>query len=717
MSGRNGDKFEDAIVLDDEEPEELDYVDLFEDLPQAKATLTHTVSSYMIPGPLSIDSSLQVASKINVPCDDDISIYGEDFIKSVQSLAGPIPHHDKEQRTSQVLVPAEPNRKAPLACRRGQAKCKNDHDRTIQQSRVPTARMYSPSNRPMPDSRTTLEKCPPERQAHEDEKPIGCRPDPATATAVPKQKADSSLSMISQLSETAPIDRSSSGKEPGSKKAGTLAQRMKLPKLPVITNDHGRPMGFAAMQSAEDDPRYASAHAVKDGEAASTARQVPNTLPPTSPQAIVASCSPRKVPSKPRPKRVPTKNTDSLQPTLSILKSNSKRPLSEMGIHDLFMPGQVISNAEWQAKKRQRLKKKEIRVLEDGRTSKGLQDGVKLCPKRRDCDKSPGCTRVTDCDESGATGSGPIKVQNATDTAPGEEIGVTRNFIETLDTPDFGSNAMPRTTRPGPVGLSGNVDEQAMNLDEFQPAELILTKNVGHRPRGTADTEVHSEEGSSHVEGFEPIVQQVIEIPAHESTKKVHFEEPDVFIRERPLKKQDPLDFNDRTEHLLATEEPVTRPEEPIPTPRPVTGGKGISEATLAAWRAAEAEDITHTTPYDSTDEQEEDLVTVTESIYEYNVNRREWLIEDPEGESNAKVLIFGPYHTLQEANTVAAREVRHPIQLGTVHGVPSNAWDYSFRQDHDGLQTQIAEALGVHVEAEVQRGKSPPCPPSTKTI
>ncbi len=710
MSGRKGDNSEDAIVLDDEEPEELNYMDLFDDLPQAKAALSHTVSCYLVLDPLHIDSSLQAASKINVPCDDDIFAYGEDFKKSVQSLIEAGSRHDKDQRTSQVLVPVTQKHKESLACRKGQAKCKIYHDdRTVQQPQVPTARMYSPSNRRMPDSRTTLEKCPPERQAHKDEKPIGSRSNLATATAVPKQKADSSLSMISQLAEKAPIDRSSSGKEPGSKKAGTLAQRMKLPSLPVITNGHGRPMGFAAMQSAEDDPRYASAHAIMDGEAASTAKEVPNTLPPTSPQAIVASCSSRKLPSKPRPKRVPKKKSDPLQPTLSILKSNSKRPLSEMGIHDLFMPGQVISNAEWQAKKRQRLKKKEIRALEDGGTSNGLQDVVETCPKGQDCNNLPDWTRVINCDVSDPTRSSPIKVQTATDTTLGEEPDLTRNFIETPDTPDSEPNAMPITTRPGPVGVSGNTDNQAMRLDGVQPAELILTKIVGPRPRKTTDTEVHSEEGSSHVEGFEPIAQQAIGIPAYRGKKKVHFEEPDVFLEmeKRSSKELDPLDFNNRNEHPLTTEEPVTRLERPIPTPRPVIGGKGISEATLAAWRATEVEDIAHTTPYHSTDEQEDDLITVTEPTYEYNVNRREWLIENPEGETSAEVLTFGPFHTTQEANAIAAREIHHPIQLGTVHGVPSNAWDYSFRQDHDGLQTQIAEALGVHIEAEVQRGKS----------
>ncbi len=708
MSGRKGDNSEDAIVLDDEEPEELDYMDLFDDLPQAKATLSHTVSCSMVPGPLYIDSSLQVASRINVPCDDDIFAYGEDFKKSVQSLTEAGSRHDEDQRTTQVFVPVTQNHKEPLACRKGQAKCKIDHDdRTIQHSRVPTARMYSPSNGRMPDSRPTLEKCLLERQAHKDEKPIGCRPHPTKATAVPKQKADSSLSMISQLAEKGPTNMPSLGKEPGSKKAGTLAQRMKLPKLPVITNEHSRPMGFAAMQSAEDDPRYASAHAVKDGEAASTAKETPNIIPPTSPQTIVASCSSRKNPAKPRPKRVPTKKSDSLQPTLSILKSNFKRPLSEMGIHDLFMPGQVISNVEWQAKKRQRLKKKEIRALEDGGNSKGLQDGVEICLSGQDRDGLPDYIRSVDCNVSGVTGSGSIGVQNATDTALGEEPDLTRNFIETPDTPDFEPNAIPRTTRPGTVGLSGNTDNQAMKLDGFQPAELILTKNIGLRPRETTDTEVHSEEGSSHVEGFEPIAQQAIEIPAYRGKKKVHFEEPDVFLEKRSSKELYPLDFNNRTEHPLTTEEPVTRLEKPIPTPHPVTGGKGISEATLAAWRAAEVEDIAHTTPYHSTDEQEDDLITVTEPTYEYNVNRREWLIENPEGETSAEVLTFGPFHTIQEANAIAAREIHHPIQLGTVHGVPSNAWDYSFRQDHDGLQTQIAEALGVHIEAEVQRGKS----------
>ncbi len=89
----------------------------------------------------------------------------------------------------------------------------------------------------------------------------------------------------------------------------------------------------------------------------------------------------------------------------------------------------------------------------------------------------------------------------------------------------------------------------------------------------------------------------------------------------------------------VTIEEPAPIHQEPTPSTRPTTAGKGISETTLAAWRDAEAEYIAPTIPYHSIDEQQDDLVTVTESIYEYHVHRREWPTADPEGEQKGKTL------------------------------------------------------------------------------
>lgn len=569
----------------------------------------------------------------------------------MQSLTAPVAHRDNDQRTFRVSASPRRNRKDPSACKSGQNNYENDHDdqRPLQPG-AQTTRIGSSYNGRVQPPCTNLGECSPKIATQDDQRAIECFPHSATATVIPKQEADRQLSVSSQLARRAPKNRPSSGGQPTLKKSGTLAQRMKLPKLPAVTNDHDRPMGFAAMLSAIDDSPYTPSHAVQKSVAVSpvrtkcTANEVPTAVSPVPPQAIVASSPTRKIPAKTRPKKAPTKNTETRQPKMNILKHNLKRPLSEMGIHDLFTPGQLISNTEWEAKKRQRLEGKRRR------TPKEVQDGVGIGPveveveRGRNPDELPDVVACGDRNVAEPRKTSPVDVHGAANAGPSEVPETRIGPFEMDDTTDTIPSKVPGTAGPGPVELSDEINDQATTSPETLVSELTLPREVGVK--------------------------------------------------------------SSQTRLPMTIEEPSTILEEPIPTTRPTTAGKGISEATLAAWRTSEGEDIAHATPYHTIDEQQEELITVTETTYDYHVHRREWLIQDPEGEANAEELILGPFYTLQEANEVVAREVRYPIQLVAPHGIPSSAWDYSFRRDPDGMQTQVAEVVGVHIEAEVQRGK-----------
>lgn len=637
----------------------------------------------------------------------------------MQSLTAPGVRRDNDQRTFRQSASPNRNRKKPSACKRGREAYKSDHgNRRPYHSGAPTARIHSPHHGRVPTRRTILGDRYLKIETQDDRKGIRCLPPPVTITANSKQEAERQPSLPSQLAEKVPKTRSSLGKEPDSKKSGTLAQRMKLPKLPVTTDDHGRAMGFAAMPSARNDTRYTSSHAVKTGETtspadtASTSNEVLKTIASVPPQTIFASSSPRNTPAKPRPREARTKKTDPPQPTLNILKSHRKRPLSEMGIHELFTLGQVISSSEWEAKKRQRLEKKRHSAVEDCNAPDDNQDGVGIgtveveVERGTDSDDFPKVIPQGNRNVAGPRVLDPMDVHDAIDTGPSKVREVGIGPLEMEDLTDASPSEILGTAAPAPVELLTEINDQ----DSSSPETLVSGKTTPQEARVKSsdidNSRINPEQGVAQIQ---PVVQQPIDstLPAHRGKKKVRSTEPDVCVRGRASEEQGTPDFNSQTRLPTITEEPSPRIEEPIPTSRPTTAGKGISEATLAILRATEANNIAHTSPYHSIDEQQEELVTVTESIYNYHVHRREWLTEDPEGEGNAEELISGPYHTLQEANEVAAREIRYPNQISTLDGIRSSAWDYSFRRDHDGMQTQVAEAVGVHIEAEVRRGKS----------
>lgn len=131
------------------------------------------------------------------------------------------------------------------------------------------------------------------------------------------------------------------------------------------------------------------------------------------------------------------------------------------------------------------------------------------------------------------------------------------------------------------------------------------------------------------------------------------------------------------------------------------TGGKGISDATIASWLAAQSnEDIEEEDENNAEDEME-----TTESVWQYHITRQEirtadlGLVDPIERE-------YGPYWTLGEANAKAGEE----IQIRDVSPPPGSyprGWNLQFRKDEYGMDSYTVEVQGNTISTTVTRSKS----------
>ena len=141
----------------------------------------------------------------------------------------------------------------------------------------------------------------------------------------------------------------------------------------------------------------------------------------------------------------------------------------------------------------------------------------------------------------------------------------------------------------------------------------------------------------------------------------------------------------------------------------PTTGGKSISDATIRRWESDSAAQA-YATPTDSV--TDEDELKEPESLYQYRVHLREWLADEPEVEARSTEL--GPWHTMAEANAVAAESVQKPSEDNATLIFRPGAWSYSFNRDENGMETHGAESVGGYIEASVSRNIAPVDPYAT---
>ena len=143
------------------------------------------------------------------------------------------------------------------------------------------------------------------------------------------------------------------------------------------------------------------------------------------------------------------------------------------------------------------------------------------------------------------------------------------------------------------------------------------------------------------------------------------------------------------------------QPDPPKAVEHKTTGGKGISDATVASWLAqSENEDIEGEDDYNAEAE-----VETSESAWQYHVTRQEIRtaevgLEDPIERK------YTPYWTLEEANAKAGEE----IQIRDVSPPPGphpRGWNLQFRKDENGMDSHTVEVQGTTITTTVTRSKS----------
>lgn len=149
---------------------------------------------------------------------------------------------------------------------------------------------------------------------------------------------------------------------------------------------------------------------------------------------------------------------------------------------------------------------------------------------------------------------------------------------------------------------------------------------------------------------------------------------------------------------LLSLKSEIGQLESPVK--HRITAGKGLSQETLK--RFQETRDWNCSMEVDqNADEAQNEETQVPNIAYGYFVQKREWL----EIEEDAVQSTVGPFHTMDEANTVAKAEVQSP-QIDGYEGIQSMGWSYYYEQDENGMQKHMARVLEIHVETIVYRGK-----------
>ena len=134
------------------------------------------------------------------------------------------------------------------------------------------------------------------------------------------------------------------------------------------------------------------------------------------------------------------------------------------------------------------------------------------------------------------------------------------------------------------------------------------------------------------------------------------------------------------------------------------TSGKGISDATIASWLAAQSENADIQGEVNGSAET---VIETLESAWQYFVTRQEIRTADL-GLEEPIERRYGPYWTLEEANATAGEEIQIRDMLPP-SGPQSRGWNLQFRKDENGMDSHTVEVQGTTITTTVTRSKSSP--------
>lgn len=347
-----------------------------------------------------------------------------------------------------------------------------------------------------------------------------------------------------------------------------------------------------------------------------------------------------KAPPKPRAKKPPTRKPDPPPPSYDVLKSNRKRPLSKIPIGVLFTPGQVVSDAEYETAKRQRLGGKSERALQQEKDAAEGSDDLDILfddvePSMDENPKNIEVPMSSSADE--------VQIEPSSKAANVEaDHGIEQRL----------SNVGALT--PYRVETESDL---APSADKCQGHDPVQKQPVVHR--------------HAPIESRNPaLVEQGTDVGIASSASNAVDQEEQrrSFVKTTPVvtspstqkEGQSLLDLEVSLIRPTVIEPQTIKPQQTPPIARPTTGGKGISAATRTKWEAG------------PDPESKKEVVTTTpELVYEYFVSRCEWRVGN--AEDNVMESILGPFHTVVEANTIARKEVTSPIKRDALDGNPGN--------------------------------------------
>ena len=144
--------------------------------------------------------------------------------------------------------------------------------------------------------------------------------------------------------------------------------------------------------------------------------------------------------------------------------------------------------------------------------------------------------------------------------------------------------------------------------------------------------------------------------------------------------------------------------ESPAAVEHKTTGGKGISDATIASWLAAQSENA----DIEGQDNRSAETGTASSgSAWQYQVTRQEIRTADL-GFDDPIERQYGPYWTLEEANLKAGEEIQIR-DISPPSGPQSRGWNLQFRKDENGMDSHTVEVQGTTITTTVTRSKSSP--------
>ena len=147
---------------------------------------------------------------------------------------------------------------------------------------------------------------------------------------------------------------------------------------------------------------------------------------------------------------------------------------------------------------------------------------------------------------------------------------------------------------------------------------------------------------------------------------------------------------------------PGRQADPPTTVEHRTTGGKGISDTTIASWLAAQSEneDGEGEDNYNGETEMES-----SESAWQYHVTRQEIRTADL-GLEDPIIREYAPYWTLEEANA-KAREESQIQDVSPPPGPHPGGWNLQFRKDENGMDSHTVEVQGMTISTTVTRSTS----------